>query len=747
MAIVSMPNAKPQSSNGNGKLAIGRYSRSPEGRVASAALAKERKPEERRIDTIAEWMDADYQVRLAKLTLRANIQSVQVSIAAVNADGQADAIAERLQTLWEKSLASMIEAISHGRVAYEKVWTYDGTSYIRKLDPLPFKATEMILDDDGSFAGIKLKAAGKELTIPVEQSWWLALDPTALEPHGRSRYLGAPYKTWEQRREALRLRKVFIERFVLGWAKAHVEPTKVDPERPGEVIDNFKRIGDAYDAARSGGIIMFDNARDEEGRFLEDIEEMPQVETIQPLDDAIDGMDAEQLRAFGIPEKTVIEGDAVGSFALVTQQMLILYSVVEDILGQFVNSFQAYIIAPTAEANGLPADAITATFPRLTEKPDSIVAEIVKGMFATGVVPPTLSLIDIGQVLRSSGIPLTEDFEVKLADVMGEAKKLREQQAMQPTGFGGPAPRPAAPPQRQFALANDPAVSRLPTQEQFTLAAQRRASQLLRRLEAELILQRSKVEAQRDYTEAARIMRSIRKLEADSISAGRVLGMVTPWRPSLRDTPATAKADAKPITLALEFWEGFDEFNWPWVDEAVAFLDSKQIMPASEFARIADEDRVAVFSAPGIDDARVLNELRDEISRSAESGESMDDFRRRVGDRIGFAEHESNTIFRTNIKQSYIAGQEAALDNPAVAEEFPYEMYAATMDSRTRPSHRALDGMIARRGSDLHAVMMRAVTDWNCRCTLIPLTAEQADAQGGVNGDSEIPPEAAADYS
>ena len=54
---------------------------------------------------------------------------------------------------------------------------------------------------------------------------------------------------------------------------------------------------------------------------------------------AIAEEDAEQFRAFGIPEKTVTEGDAVGSHAMVKQQTLVLYAVVDGLLSQFASSF------------------------------------------------------------------------------------------------------------------------------------------------------------------------------------------------------------------------------------------------------------------------------------------------------------------------------------------------------------------------------------------------------------------------
>jgi hypothetical protein len=232
-----------------------------------------------------------------------------------------------------------------------------------------------------------------------------------LNPHGKSRYQGAAEEVWRDRRKALQLREVFIRKFVLGWAKAHVKPL-VENER-GEIIDNLEATMDAYSDMRAGGIMAFSNQRDDDGSYLSDIEMLPEVKSVQPLDDAIDGMDAEQLRAFGIPEKTVMEGQAVGSFAMVSQQMLTLFAVVEDILDQFVQSFQRYVIDPLLKANWESPPTVTIGFARLTARPDSLLVETVKGLLLN---PQFLEValsggLDLRQMLESTGVPITEQFE------------------------------------------------------------------------------------------------------------------------------------------------------------------------------------------------------------------------------------------------------------------------------------------------------------------------------------------------
>lgn len=341
------------------------------GQISAAAIAGHAEAEPTHTAEIAEKMRSDYQVQLAELVLGANLQSIPVSWAD-SADSsrtagdvsEADqsrhaALRVQLLTLFKSTLPSMLQCLGDGRVAYEKVWSYlpvHDLTVIRKLEPLPVEQTRMQLSKDGAFEGIDL-SVGEKLTLSPEKCWWLALDPTALQPHGRSRYSGAPYETWRRRQRASRLRDILIEKFALRGGVAHVPPTVEADD--GRVIDNFEATARAYAALQSGGLLLLPNSRDSRGEYEFDFSEAPEVLNPGPLDAVIDGMDAEQLRAFGIPEKTVIEGHAVGSHAMVSQQMLVLMAVVEGILSQFINSFQKYVVEPVIAHNFSTQDSPT----------------------------------------------------------------------------------------------------------------------------------------------------------------------------------------------------------------------------------------------------------------------------------------------------------------------------------------------------------------------------------------------------
>jgi len=717
--------------------------RGPEGRIAAVALAGDRRPESQRIDAIAEDMDADYQVTLARETLFARIAQIPVTFSVENGDDRTEREKELIEQLWERTLPAMHDAFRRGRMAGEKVWAFDDTgfvNYIRKIDALPFSKTEMILEDDGSFGGIKLKPRDKDaIAIPPDKSWWLALDPTPLEPHGRSRYAGAPLKTWKTRKEATKLRDIFIRRFALGQGIYRGPATKENED--GTVFDNWDKAAQAYDSSRSGGLYTMASDWDEQaGAYAETFESLPELKETAPIDNTIDGMDAEQIRSFGFSEKTVTEGQSVGSFAMVAEQRSLLDAVALGVLGQYAESFQEFVADKIVEKNHGPltmhATRIRISYPRLRETVDAFLVETVKGWLTSPQLSPLIlsGAIDLGQVLHSVGIPVSDDLDAKIEAMIAEQRKLARRQPA-----GGPGFSPFL---QQFSRPADSAADfaaipeggrRIPTQDDLVAASLAQLDGLHARLYRELQALHG---GKGDDSEVTAIVAEIRALDADARVAAKVLGMLSPFEPELAaGLPGPAAEPVKDLSIpgvdnpAVGLPPG-QKWRFPWVDDALEFLESKEIVTALEFRELAAADRSRVFSAPGVDDRDLLARLKRSVRESTAKGESLREFRQRIGDDFALDRAQTETLYRTNTHQAYIEGQEETLSKPHVEEQFPFVLYAATSDTRVRPEHDAMDGKVARRGSPLHQEMLRLLHEWNCRCTLIALSREDAEAHG-----------------
>ncbi len=95
------------------------------------------------------------------------------------------------------------------------------------------------------------------------------------------------------------------------------------------------------------------------------------------------------------------------------------------------------------------------------------------------------------------------------------------------------------------------------------------------------------------------------------------------------------------------------------------------------------------------------------------------------------------TIFNVNMRVSYAAGRWAQIQR--TKEDLPYLMYSAVLDSRTRPAHRAWHGTIL----PVDHPWWRdhyPPCGWNCRCSVIQLTAAAARRRGITETPPSGPP-------
>lgn len=717
-----------------------------------SVLSELQKTEPRNLGEMVDQMRRDYQVTFADTVLQANLASAAVTVSSESGDPRCMAICESLQALWERHLPDMGKAIGDGRVAFQKRWGFDekhGINTIRKLDALPFRKTQMLISEDGCFEGIELKgrpkAMGETETIVItpDVAWWLALDATVTEPHGRSRYLGALQEEWKNRREIFELRMKFLRKFCLRGGVMRGPATTFDP-KTNTHIATATSLAASFESLRQGGMMFLPDVRDKNGNFMFDWVEPEKLNDPSPIDATIGESDVRVLRALGISELAVQQAGDLGSFAMAVMHRLILNAVVGGILGQFVTSFEEYVASKAIEANYYDVDRpdISVTYPDLTAVPDSLMVELAKSILTSPQLPPAAALINLKSVFEIAGVPITEDFESRLANALASAQQAT-QAATQLPGFNPQRSPVSATDPVPRAMANfatnpqaDALPAEIPTSNDVLFAAQERAAALYGRLftlAAELRtaspFRRSGVEQEINAT-----FEELRNLAADTQTTIRVLGMLSPWVPQVQDAPAGVVRQ-RPITMALEDRPAFD---WPFMADAIRFLRTKQVVTQDQFDTLSRSDRQSVFAMPEVNDIRFLTEIRNEIATSIGSGESLESFRERMQQRIGLQEAQVNTLFRTNTHQAYLEGQERTLESPVVADSFPYVMYAATRDTRVDPAHSAVDGFVVKRGTAEHRVLLKLLKRYNCRCALIPLSAEDA-RRHGTKAYSDLP--------
>jgi len=134
------------------------------------------------------------------------------------------------------------------------------------------------------------------------------------------------------------------------------------------------------------------------------------------------------------------------------------------------------------------------------------------------------------------------------------------------------------------------------------------------------------------------------------------------------------------------------------------------------------------FTVATVENDRLLTRIKAALAANLRRGETQKSFTDIVNeefDKAGVTQlrpFHLETVYRTNTALAYSGGQISALDR--VKDDFPLWRYSAVKDSRTRPSHRALDGKLFKTGDYTYYPPI----SFNCRCEAIPLSRAEAQS-------------------
>lgn len=132
--------------------------------------------------------------------------------------------------------------------------------------------------------------------------------------------------------------------------------------------------------------------------------------------------------------------------------------------------------------------------------------------------------------------------------------------------------------------------------------------------------------------------------------------------------------------------------------EAIDYFKRKKSVTKKEFEKLSAEAKSSAFTISGIYKTDVLDGFKMEMTDALETGRSQKDIVKKFKGILSGAGHKElgdfhlETIFRTNMMTAYGIGKRRAMEE--VAEDLPFWEYSAVGDDRTRPTHRALDGIV-----------------------------------------------------
>jgi len=172
-------------------------------------------------------------------------------------------------------------------------------------------------------------------------------------------------------------------------------------------------------------------------------------------------------------------------------------------------------------------------------------------------------------------------------------------------------------------------------------------------------------------------------------------------------------------------------FNVPFYEAIKAAQQRKVVLPETYYGELQGLARQQAFSISGLASLDQLTIVRNSLAAKLQSGQTFRQWQKDITESgvLDLPRHRRlDNIFRTNIQSNYNRGRWERF--VAVKDTQPYLMYDAINDSRVRPSHLAMDGIIRPVGDNFwntHAPL----NGYRCRCRLISLNERQAQARSG----------------
>lgn len=169
-------------------------------------------------------------------------------------------------------------------------------------------------------------------------------------------------------------------------------------------------------------------------------------------------------------------------------------------------------------------------------------------------------------------------------------------------------------------------------------------------------------------------------------------------------------------------------------EEAAAFWKTRVPLTSEQFDRLAAESKKHAFVVAGLTKQSMVEDVFTAMGKAIGQGTTFGQFKkdiRGVIDEMGWQKQgwRLQTIFRTNVQAAYAGGKWRQYESMGKGAEFL--QYDAVDDSRTRPTHAALDGKVFPRDSAFWDTWYPP-NGFNCRCTTRAMSKAEVKARGLV---------------
>lgn len=200
------------------------------------------------------------------------------------------------------------------------------------------------------------------------------------------------------------------------------------------------------------------------------------------------------------------------------------------------------------------------------------------------------------------------------------------------------------------------------------------------------------------------------------------------------------------------------DFSLPF-EEAIKYLKSKGYSLSFDYDEILHEAHHKAFTVAKIMNIDLLKDIHESLISAQEEGIPFETWRKNIKDtlikygwygKVEAIDHRTGeikdiyvgsqrlkTIFYTNMRTSYQIGRYKKMWG---LKDAVYWRYVAILDTRVRPDHAALHGMIRHR-DDPFWQRNYPPNAWNCRCKVQAYSQDQIKRRGWkIKTENDPPP-------
>jgi SPP1 gp7 family putative phage head morphogenesis protein len=188
-----------------------------------------------------------------------------------------------------------------------------------------------------------------------------------------------------------------------------------------------------------------------------------------------------------------------------------------------------------------------------------------------------------------------------------------------------------------------------------------------------------------------------------------------------------------------------DDFDVPFAEAIAWARERKAVLPAEFYGARLQAVRARSFAVTGLATLDQVQQVADAAAQATASGQTFRDWQRAVlaadqgGELFALGKARRELVFRNAVQTNYGIGRTIQQRENAAARG--YLMWDAINDSRTRPTHAAMDGHIAPIDDPIWQ-RWSPPAGHRCRCTRIALTEAQARARGYPKAEPGVEPDA-----